>query len=139
MTIQPITSSTTLTADKAWLVGLHGTDTTETVTLDVTKLTPNTHYQASADTRQPYSRVLSGVPVGRITASGLYGAFDPTAVDGRQVLAGVVYAEALFSPNSTRVPAALLWHGVVRAARVPGGIDPTKVTPSSTGAQIRFV
>ncbi|MFF7586732.1 head decoration protein [Kitasatospora purpeofusca] len=139
MTIQPITSSTTLTADKPWLVGLHGTDSTETVTLDITKLTPNIHYQASTNSQQPYSRVLSGVPVGRITASGLYGAFDPTAADGRQVLAGVVNAEALFAPTATRVPASLLWHGVVRAARVPGGIDPTKVTPTSTGAQIRFV
>lgn len=97
------------------------------------------HVQASIDTSQPYSRVLSGAPVGRITASGLYGSFDPAAADGRQSLAGFVFAERLYAPSATKVPAALLWHGVVVTAKVPGGIDTTKVTASVTGPQIRFV
>ncbi|WJV48877.1 head decoration protein [Streptomyces flavofungini] len=139
MTLQPITTSTSYTADRAWLASLHGTDSTETVTLDISKLTAGTHHVASTDTAQPYSRVLSGVPVGKITASGLYGAFDPAATDGRQALAGFVFAETLFAPGATKVPAALLWHGVVAAAKVPGGIDPSKVTASVTGPQIRFV
>ncbi|MGW2861004.1 head decoration protein [Streptomyces sp. NPDC001205] len=129
----------TYTADRAWLGSLHGTNSTETITLDVSKLTAGTHYVASTDTSQPYSRVLSGVPVGKVTASGLYGVFDPAATDGRQTLAGHVFAETLFAPAATKVPAALLWHGVVIAAKVPGGIDPTKVTPSVTGPQIRYV
>ncbi|WP_329317933.1 head decoration protein [Streptomyces sp. NBC_01262] len=139
MTIQPITTSRSYTADRAWLASLHGTDQTETITLDIAKFTKDTHWVASTDTHQQYSRVLSGVPVGKISASGLYGPYDPAAADGRQTLAGVVFAEALFAPTATKVPAALLWHGVIKAASVPGGIDPTKVTPSSTGAQIRFV
>ncbi|MFI1400713.1 head decoration protein [Streptomyces sp. NPDC020681] len=138
MTLQPITTSTSYTADRAWLAALHGTDSTETVTLDVSKLNAG-HTQASTDTAQPYSRVLSGVPVGKITASGLYGSFDPAASDGRQTFAGLVFAETLFAPTATKVPAALLWHGVVVAAKVPGGIDTTKVAPSVTGPQIRFV
>ena len=139
MTLQPITTSTSYTADRAWLASLHGTDSTETITLDISKLTAGTHTAASADTNQPYSRVLSGIAVGKITASGLYGAFDPTATDGSQNLTGHVFAEALFAPSATKVPAALLWHGVVVASKVPGGIDPTKVTPSVTGPQIRYV
>ncbi|WP_128803057.1 MULTISPECIES: head decoration protein [unclassified Streptomyces] len=139
MTLQPITTSTSYTADRAWLGALHGTDSVETITLDISKLTAGTHTAASTDTAQPYSRVLSGVPVGKITASGLYGAFDPAATDGRQMLAGFVFAEVLFAPTATKLPAALLWHGVVVAAKVPGGIDTTKVAPSVTGPQIRFV
>ncbi|MFE7129362.1 head decoration protein [Streptomyces sp. NPDC057638] len=139
MTLQPITTSSSHTADRAWLGALHGTDSTETITLDLTKLTAGTHTAASTDTTQPYSRVLSGVPVGKITASGLYGAYDPVAVDGRQTFAGLVFAEVLFAPAATKTPAALLWHGTVVAAKVPGGIDPSKIAPSVTGPQIRFV
>ncbi|WP_258539787.1 head decoration protein [Streptomyces ipomoeae] len=139
MTFQPITSSRSYTADRAWLGSLHGTDQTETITLDISKFTKDTHWVASTDPHQPYSRVLSGVPVAKISASGLYGPYDEAAADGRQELAGVTFAEALFAPTATRVPVALLWHGVVKASAVPGGIDLSTVTPSSTGAQIRFV
>ncbi|MFD9792118.1 head decoration protein [Streptomyces sp. NPDC059070] len=139
MTLQPITTSATYTADRAWLGSLHGTNSTETITLDISKLIAGTHYIASTDTNQPYSRIVSGVPVGKITASGLYGAYDPAATDGRQALAGFVFAETLFAPTATKIPAALLWHGVVVTAKVPGGIDITKVTASVTGPQIRFV
>ncbi|GAA2136878.1 hypothetical protein GCM10009760_16730 [Kitasatospora kazusensis] len=139
MTIQPISSSASYTADRSWLASLHGTDSIETITLDISKFTAGTHYQVSTDTTQPYSRVLSGLPVGKITASGLYGPFNPAAADGTQNLAGFVFAETLFAPAQPKVPAALLWHGVVKAAKVPGGIDTTKVTASVTGPQIRFV
>ncbi|MFF0409665.1 head decoration protein [Kitasatospora sp. NPDC004745] len=139
MTVQPISTSASYTADRSWLGSLHGIDSTETITLDITKFTAGTHYQASTDPIQPYSRVLSGVPVARITASGLYGPFDPAATDGRQQLAGLLFADAVFSPGQTKVAAAMLWHGVVRTAKVPGGIDPSKILPSSTGPLIRFV
>ncbi|MFJ8442767.1 head decoration protein [Kitasatospora griseola] len=139
MTVQPITSTVTYTANRPWLASLHGTDQTETVTLDASKLAAGTHYVASTDPAQPYSRLLSGIPLGRITASGLYGPYDPAAVDGRQNFAGLVFDEALFAPGQPKIPCALLWHGVARAAKIPGGIDTTKITLSPTGAQIRFV
>lgn len=138
MTIQLITTSVSYTADRAWLGSPHGTGSTETITLDVSKLVA-AHVQASIDPSQPYARVLSGVPVGKITASGLYGSFDPAAADGRQNLAGFVFAETLYAPSVPKVPAALLWHGVVVTGKVPGGIDTTKVTALVTGPQIRFV
>lgn len=139
MTIQPISSSASYTADRSWLAGMHGTDSTETITCDITKFTKDVHYQASTDSTQPYSRLLSGVPVGRVTASGLFGPYDPAAADGRQVLAGLIFAETLFAPTQTKVAAALLWHGTVRTAKVPGGLDPSKIVPSAAAAQIRFV
>jgi head decoration protein D len=128
-----------LSASRAWLASLHGTDQTETITLDLTKFTAGTHYVVSTDPVQPYSRFLSGVPVGRITASGLYGPWTPAATDGTQALAGFVFAEAAFAPGDTKLPCALLWHGVVKVSACPVAVDPTKHTPSSQSAQIRFV
>ncbi|MEU7307305.1 head decoration protein [Streptomyces albidoflavus] len=138
MSIQPITRSGTFSANRDWLASLHGTDQTETITLDLSKMTEGVHVFASTDTTQPYWHVASGIPVGRITASRLFGPYDPEATDGRQELAGHVFAEAYFAPGAKKCPAALLWHGVVYADKVPGGIDPAKVAPSATTAQIRY-
>ncbi|MGG2460600.1 head decoration protein [Streptomyces sp. RGM 3693] len=138
MSLQPFTTSVTVTANRDWLASRHGTDSTETITLDLAKLTKNTHYVESPHV-QPHGYVRSGVPIGRVTASGLYGAYDPTAEDGRQIFAGVVYAEAPLTPGATLVPAALLWHGTVHTAKIPGGIDPAKIAPNPAGAQIRFL
>ncbi|MEU5435429.1 head decoration protein [Streptomyces sp. NPDC020719] len=136
--IQPYTTSTAMTADRDWLASRHGTDATETITLDLTKFTKNTHY-IDPSAGNPHGYVRSGVPVGRITASGLYGPYDPAAKDGREVLAGLIYAEAAFTPGTTKVAAALFWHGTVNASKVPGGIDPSKNVPNPAGAQIRFL
>ncbi|GHI41109.1 head decoration protein [Streptomyces violascens] len=136
--IQPYTTSTAMTAARDWLASRHGTDATETITLDLSLFTTHTHYVEPA-AGNPHGYVRSGVPVGRIKASGLYGPYDPAAKDGREVLAGLVYAEAAYTAGTTNVPAALFWHGTVSAAKIPGGIDPSKIVPSPDGAQIRFV
>ncbi|MFE3182807.1 head decoration protein [Streptomyces violascens] len=136
--IQPYTTSVTVTADRDWLASRHGTDSTETVTLDLPKFAKATHY-VEPSASQPHGYVRSGVPVGRITASGLYGPYDPAAKDGREALAGLVYAEAPFTPGATKVPAALFWHGTVKTAKIPGGIDPAKIVYNPAGAQIRFL
>ncbi|MGW4047792.1 head decoration protein [Streptomyces sp. NPDC004721] len=136
MTIQPVTTTLNLTADRSWLDSLHGTDSVDTITLDMSTLVSGTHYKPSTDTSIPYSRVLSGIPVGKITASGLYGLYKTDATDGREKLAGFVFAEVLFGPAQTKVPAALLWHGSVRTAKLPVPVTP--VAPSAS-CQIRFV
>lgn len=136
MTVSPVTTTQNLTADRAWLASLHGTDVVDSITLDMATFTAGTHYFASTDTTVPYSRLLSGLPVGKITASGLYGLYATGASDGRQALAGFVFAEVLFAPSQTKVPAALLWHGSVRTAKLPVAV--AAVAPSAI-QQIRFV
>ncbi|MQY11439.1 hypothetical protein SRB5_15570 [Streptomyces sp. RB5] len=136
MSIQPISTSASYTANTEWLASLHGTDHTDTVTLDMSTFTAGTHFFASTDPAQPYSRLLSGLPIGKITVSGLYGLYATGATDGRQNLAGFVYAETLFAPGATKIPAALLWHGVVRTSKLPVVVAP--VAPSAI-QQIRFV
>ncbi|MFD3511913.1 head decoration protein [Streptomyces sp. NPDC058657] len=136
--IQPFTTSVTVTADRDWLASRHGTDSTDTITLDLPKFTKGTHY-VEPSPGNIHGYVRSGVPVGRITASGLYGPYDPLAKDGREVLSGLVYAEAAYTPGATKVPAALFWHGTVKTGKIPGGIDPTKIVAHPAGAQLRFL
>jgi hypothetical protein len=133
---QPITRTATVSDTRAWLASRHGTDQTDSIALDLATFTSGTHYFPSTDPAQPYSRVLSGLPVGRITASGLYGLYSPSATDGRQNLAGFVFSEALFAPGQTKVPAALLWHGSVRTNKLPVAVTPVAPTAQT---QIRFV
>lgn len=53
--------------DRSWLGSAHGTEATESITLDVSAFTSGTHY--------PNGYLLSGLPLGKITASGLYGPY----------------------------------------------------------------
>jgi hypothetical protein len=69
--IQPTTTSETVTADRPWLLSLHGSDTNKTITLDLTKFSENVHW-VEGTALQPMRRLKSGLPLGRITASGLY-------------------------------------------------------------------
>lgn len=50
-----------------WLGSQHGTDAPRSISLDVSKFTANTHY--------PDGYLKSGIPLGKITATGLYGPY----------------------------------------------------------------
>ncbi|MFE5332946.1 hypothetical protein ACFRCG_41840 [Embleya sp. NPDC056575] len=55
--------------DQSWLGSQHGTEAARSITLDVSKFTANTHY--------PNGYFLSGIPLGKVTATGLYGPYAP--------------------------------------------------------------
>lgn len=117
MDIQPITTTETLTADRRWLLSLHGSDMNKTVTLDLSKFTSGTHYTAAANGLP--NRLKSGLPLGKITASGLYAPYTSGATDGTQNLAGLLDTETAFNTGSTKVGAALRVHGDVDTAKLP--------------------
>ena len=71
MDIQPTTTTQTVTADRPWLLSLHGSNTNKTITLDLTKFSQNLHW-VEGTPLMPMRRMKSGLPLGRITASGLY-------------------------------------------------------------------
>ncbi|WP_051741447.1 head decoration protein [Streptomyces xylophagus] len=135
MDFQPITYSESTTADRPWLASRHGLDTPLTVTLDVALFTSGTHYRLSS-LLQPRNTFLAGIP-GRVTATGLYGLWDKAATDGRATFTGVLLAEVSFAATSARAGAALLWHGVIAAAHIPGGLNPADIAQST--AQIHFI
>ncbi|MFI0929617.1 hypothetical protein ACH4TP_37700 [Streptomyces sp. NPDC021012] len=70
---QPYSYSDQVTADRPWLASLVGVQDTNTITLDLSKFTAGVHYAVSANPLLQGRNVMkSGIPLGRVTASGLY-------------------------------------------------------------------
>lgn len=102
--------------DQSWLGSAHGTNAAPSITLDTSAFTAGTHY--------PNGYFVSGLALGKITATGLYGPYSDAAADGREVLAGFLFC-AVKAPAVTTVDVqgALLEHGRVIAARLPVAVD----------------
>lgn len=62
-----VTTDNLVTADQSWLGSAHGTENCRPITLDVSAFTSGTHY--------PDGFFKSGIPLGKITSSGLYGPY----------------------------------------------------------------
>ena len=100
--------------DRSWLGSAHGTDATQTITLDLALFTKETHY--------PNGFIPSGVTLAKVTATGKYGPYSNAADDGRTVMDGHLF-------NSTHVPAdtsiavgaPILRHGEVVESNLPSG------------------
>lgn len=105
--------------NRSWLLGPAGTEPGDNpaVTLDVSKFTAGTHY--------PNGFIPSGTVLGKITSGGKYGPYDPTASDGRQSA-----AEILFGSLTVNGATVLAGAGVHK-----GEVDPSKLPfPSGTGS-----
>ncbi|WP_326812091.1 head decoration protein [Streptomyces scopuliridis] len=101
-----------------WLGSAHGTDAPVSATLDVSKFTAGTHY--------PDGYIKSGVPLGKITATGLYGPYDDAASDGRQTLVGFLFTAQDVNARrvaSTKVVGSMLIHCFIREAKLPVAVD----------------
>ncbi|MER0443027.1 head decoration protein [Streptomyces sp. Edi4] len=125
MDIQPITTTQTLRVGRAWLLSGHGTETNQTITLDVAKFAENTHWVRGIKTVE--ARFKSGLPLARNATSGLYEPYDPAATDGHEVLAGFLDTETAFGVGSKAIGAALRVHGLIAPAKLPVAFDPAAV------------
>ncbi|MGW3486552.1 head decoration protein [Streptomyces sp. NPDC001054] len=98
--------------DQSWLASAHGTNTGRSITLDTSAFTAGTHY--------PAGFFPSGLVLGKITATGLYGPYSDAATDGRETAVGFLFT-AVKAPgvNTIDVQGALLWHGAVIKANLP--------------------
>lgn len=116
-----------------WLGSAHGTDAPVSVTLDVSTFTQATHY--------PDGYIKSGIPLGKITASGKYGPYDDTKTDGRQVCVGFLFtAQDVVSPRGVVAASAvgsMLVHCFIKEAKLPVSIDAAGKT--DLGARVIFV
>lgn len=113
--------------DQTWLGSAHGTSNARTVTLDLSAFTEGTHY--------PNGYFPSGLPLGEITASGLFGPYDNGALDGRETLAGFLLVA--IDANTGDVVGALFEHGRVIEANLPIAID--AAAKADVAGQIVFV
>lgn len=86
------------------------------ITLNMATFVAADHY--------PQGYLPSGLLLGKITATGLYGPYDATATDGREVAAGFLW-DAFTPTDLTGNEAAPLWFG-------PGAIQENKL-PANSG------
>jgi hypothetical protein len=108
-----VITSTYQVENRSWLAGPHGTEpgTTPSITLDITKFVEADHY--------PDGYIKSGIVVGEITATGLYGPYDPAAVDGRETAKYLLFDSESVRSGQTQATNAGLVHGFVEEARLP--------------------
>ncbi|MEV8101076.1 hypothetical protein [Streptomyces sp. NPDC088135] len=83
---QPYSYTDTATADRPWLASLVGVQDTNTITLDLTKFSAGTHYVvASNPLLQGRTVMKSGIPLGKVTTSGLYAPYAGTTSEVQTV------------------------------------------------------
>lgn len=76
---QPMRTSEEATADRPWLASLVGVHDANTIALDLTKFVAGVHYEAGT-LFQPRNVIKSGLPLGKITTTGLYAPYaGPTS------------------------------------------------------------
>ncbi|MFD9721126.1 hypothetical protein [Streptomyces sp. NPDC059076] len=75
MDIQPSTITETLAIGRPWLMSRLGIETNQTVTLDLSQFDENLHW-TEASKYQPERKLKSGIPLGELTASGLYAPYS---------------------------------------------------------------
>jgi len=111
-----VTTETFGQDNQSWLGASHGTDLGRSITLDSSAFTAETHY--------PNGYLRSGTPLGKITATGLYGPYNNAASDGTEVLAGFLLTPIVpGSPTTVDVGGALFEHGRVVEANLPIAVD----------------
>lgn len=102
--------------NQSWLGASHGTDLGRSITLDTSAFTAGTHY--------PDGYIRSGTPLGKITATGLYGPYNNASSDGTEVLAGFLLTPVKpGSPTTVDVGGVCFEHGRVVEANLPIAID----------------
>jgi len=99
--------------DQSWLASAHGTDTARTITIDLTTFTPSTHY--------PDGYLKSGYAL-KLISGNKYALFSAGDHDD-EVIAGHLLTAVRVPVGATKVAGALLWHGAVRAAKLPHTVN----------------
>ncbi|AOE43706.1 capsid decoration protein [Gordonia phage SpeedDemon] len=120
--------------NKAWVYADIGKQASRrTVTLDITKFTKATHY--------PDGFIRSGVPLGKVTATGKYGPFDPAATDGREDFDGFLWNFAdVVADQEISVNAIWDGPGTIRENKLPLAATPElKAAAAAVPAGFKFV
>lgn len=121
--------------DRRWLLG--EPDWKPNVTLDISKFTPATHY--------PNGYIPSGTVIGKVSATGLFGPYDPAASDGRQTAYGLTYGDvrAIRQDGSTAShvgTGAVVYDAAVSAGKLPFQTGPGSIDDDGKASlnQIRW-
>lgn len=109
------TQAFTLPEDQSWLKSKHGTQEMYPGTLDQS-LFLNAQF--------PNGLVPSGTILAKITAGGLYAPYLEGQATGQEVPIGVLFTTVDLTGGqlgqaNANVPASILWHGALIAAKLP--------------------
>lgn len=99
---------------KDWLASRKGFDTCRSVTLDLSLFTTALGFS---------DFIPSGTVLAKVTASGLYGPYDPDGADGREAATGHLFDGVRLADNQGNAfsvaGAAMLWEGIVLLSKLP--------------------
>lgn len=123
MNLAPVTESFGQ-EDQSWLGSAHGTDSAHPITLDTSAFTSGTHY--------PNGYFPSGLPLGKITASGKYGPYGSKASEVQTLSLGAASAGTITITFDGETTAAIAYNAsaatVQTALEALSNINPGDVT-----------
>ncbi|MFJ3699501.1 hypothetical protein ACIPW9_36155 [Streptomyces sp. NPDC090052] len=137
---QPYSYTDSVTADRPWLASLVGVQDTNTITLDLTKFSAGTHYVVSANPLLQGRTVMkSGIPLGKVTASGLYAPYAGTTSEVQTVTitgtpTGGTYTLTYSGQTTAGIPYNATAAQVKAALEALSNVDPGDVATGG-GAQ----
>jgi hypothetical protein len=105
-------SETIGAGDQSWLGSAHGIADCRTETIDISAFTAGTHY--------PDGYIPSGTAVAKVGGVLVPYVATEGTVTGAGILAGHIFTDQAVV-GAADIPAPLLDHGRVKAAKVPGG------------------
>lgn len=109
------TERTVIGEDRTWCATRLGWDQARSITLDVSTFTEAANLDGYV--------LPSGLVLAKITASGLYGPYDPDGAGGQETAAGFLFSAVQLDntavASASDVGAALLWMGVIVEANLP--------------------
>jgi hypothetical protein len=113
----PLTTTTWAGTDQSWIKHRKGVDTCKSITLNVALFTAGTHF--------PNGYIPSGMTLGVVTATGLYGPYLEAAGDGRTVLRGFLFDSVYVPDVAGKITVAMFREGIITEAKLPAnhGLD----------------
>ncbi len=116
--------------DRSWLASRDGFGVPRSLTLDTSKFVAGTHY--------PNGYVPSGMALGKITATGLYGPYDNAASDGREVAELFLAHSVEMRSGGPNVGASGHWRGAIKVSRLPANHGLDTAGKADLAAKFRF-
>lgn len=103
--------------DRSWLGSAHGTDSTQTITLDAALFTAGTHY--------PAGEIRSGTVLAKHSSTGLYGPYVSGGANGMGTARGHLFNTVAVAAGNAHIGAPLLDVGRVIESKLPAnhGLD----------------
>ena len=99
------------TGDQSWLGSAHGIRECRTELLDISTFTAGTHY--------PNGYIPSGTVIAKVTATGLYGPYDPDGADGRETASGILFGSLPVRTGATSIGGTQVVHGFIAESKLP--------------------